>query len=145
MGYRKMEERDLQQLIPLYMAWYNEREGGQWTYQTTYRRIHQVLSREDSYCLLLEEEEKPLAFAMGYFEQFDDGFVYDLVEIVVAAEYQNQGLGTAFMQELEARVKAEGAIVMILEAVNDAFHDHFYGKLGFQNANNLVIKTKTLK
>ncbi len=63
----------------------------------------------------------------------------------MAAEYQNRGLGTAFMQELEARVKAEGAIVMILEAVNDAFHDHFYDKLGFQNANNLVIKTKTLK
>lgn len=31
-----------------------------------------------------------------------------------------------------------------LSAVNDALHEHFYGKLGYQNASNLVLKTKML-
>lgn len=46
------------------------------------------------------------------------------------------------MKELEARVKAEGDMLIQLEAVNDALHEHFYGKLGYKNASNLVLKTK---
>ncbi len=144
MRYRKMTEEDIPRLVQLYMDYYNGKEGGQWTEATTSKRIHQVLTREDSYCLVQEEGEEFLAFAMGYFEQFDDGFVYDLVEIVVDTQHQGKGVGTALMQELEARVKREGAILMILDAVNDSFHEHFYSKLGFGTATNLVIKTKTL-
>ena len=61
-----------------------------------------------------------------------------------SAEKQNQGIGTAFMVELEKRVKAEGAMLIQLQAVNDGLHAHFYGKLGYRNAVNLVLKTKML-
>lgn len=83
-------------------------------------------------------------FAFDYMEQYDDCFAYDLVEIVVAAEYQKQGIGTAFMNELEARVKGKGAMLMQPEAVNDEFHEHFYGKLGYGTSKNFVSKTKIL-
>lgn len=46
MTYREMEETDIELLIPLYMNYYNGKEDGQWTVQTTYKRIHQVLTRE---------------------------------------------------------------------------------------------------
>ncbi len=144
MNYRRLEEKDITTIIPLYIEYYNQHENGEWTEQTTYKRIHQVWSREDSYCLVLEEAGKMIAFAMGYFEQYDDGFAYDLVEIVVAKEYQQKGVGTAFMKELEVRVKAEGAMLIQLEAVNDAFHEHFYGKLGYGTAKNMVVKCKML-
>ncbi len=94
--------------------------------------------------MVLEEAGEIIAFAMGHFEQYDDGVAYDLVEIVVAKEYQQKGVGTAFMKELEARVKAEGAMLIQLEAVNDALHEHFYGKLGYGTAKNLVVKCKML-
>ena len=144
MTYRKMEETDIESLVLLYMNYYNEKEDGQWTAQTTYKRIRQVFTREDSYCLILEDNCRMIAFAIGYFEQYDDGFAYDLVEIVVDAEYQNKGIGTAFMRELESRVKAEGAMLVQLEMVNDEHHEHFYGSLGYKNAVNLVLKTKML-
>lgn len=144
MLYRPMNESDITRVVPLYIEYYNGKEDGEWTEQTTYKRIHQVYSREDSYCIVLENDNEIIAFAMGYFEQYDDCFAYDLIEIVVATEYQQKGIGTAFMKELEARVKAEGAMLIQLEAVNDEFHNHFYGKLGFNNASNLVLKTKML-
>lgn len=144
MDYRIMTEADIPLAAPLYMAYYNEKEEGEWTAQTVHKRLHQVLSREDSYCLVLESGQRIIAFAMGYFEQYDDGFAYDLVEIVVASDDQNQGIGTKFMEELERRVKAEGAMLIQLQSVNDAFHEHFYGKLGFRTASNLVLKTKML-
>ena len=139
-----MTEDDIQKVVPLYIDYYNNNEDGEWTTETTYRRIHQVWSREDSYCLILEDRETVLGFAMGYFEQYDDCFAYDLVEIVVASHLQNKGYGTKFMQELEAHVKNEGAMLIQLQAVNDDLHNHFYGKLGFKDASNLVLKTKML-
>lgn len=144
MEYRIMTESDIPLVTPLYMAYYNEKEEGEWTAQTVYKRIHQVLSREDPYCLVLGSGQTIIAFAIGYFEQYDDGFAYDLVEIVVASDYQNQGIGTQFMEELERRVKEKGAMLIQLQSVNDAFHEHFYKKLGFRTASNLVLKTKMI-
>ena len=145
MHYRQMGITDLPQVAQLYMEYYNTHEDGEWTEHTTTKRIRQVLTREDSYCLVLEDGGNIIAFAMGYFQQYDDGFTYDLVEIVVSAEKQNQGIGSAFMAELEKQVKEKGAILIQLQSVNDEMHEHFYGKLGFFNAKNLVLKSKILQ
>lgn len=139
-----MTEDDIQKVVPLYIDYYNNQEDGEWTTETTYKRIYQVWSREDSYCLILEDDETIICFAMGYFEQYDDCFAYDLVEIVVSTKLQNQGLGTRFMKELEKQVKEKGAMLIQLQAVNDDHHNHFYGKLGYKDATNLTLKTKIL-
>ena len=144
MKYRIMTEDDIQKVVPLYIDYYNNQEDGEWITETTYKRIHQVWSREDSYCLILEDNETVLGFAMGYFEQYDDCFAYDLVEIVVSTKLQNQGVGTKFMNELEKRVKEKGAMLIQLQAVNDDLHNHFYGKLGYRDETNLTLKTKIL-
>ena len=144
MTYRIMEECDIQKVIPLYIDYWNNHEGDEWTEEIVYQRIGQVLGSPDSYCLLAEDGDVVFGFAMGRFEQFYDLSAYNLVEIVIAAEYQHQGHGTAFMQELERRVKEKGAAMVQLMAVNDDAHNQFYGRLNYQNANNLVLKSKFL-
>ena len=144
MEYRIMELNDLPQAVQLYIDYYNTFEEGQWTQETTSKRIRQVLTREDAYCLVLENEKNMIGFAMGYFEQYDDCFAYDLVEIVISKQWQNQGVGSDFMIELERRVKAEGAMLIQLQSVNDGLHEHFYSKLGYKTPRNLVLKTKIL-
>lgn len=141
---RKMSEEDINNVVPLYIEYYNNNEDAEWTTETTYKRIHQVWSREDSYCLIWENKNSIVAFAIGYFEQYDDCFAYDLVEIVVTTQLQNKGYGTVFMKQLEECVKKEGAMLMQLQSVNDDLHNHFYGKLGYKDASNLVLKTKIL-
>ena len=142
--FRKMNEEDIEKIVPLYIEYYNNNEDAEWTTETTYKRIHQVWSREDAYCLVWENKNDIVAFAIGYFEQYDDCFAYDLVEIVVATHLQNKGYGSRFMKELETCVKDEGAMLIQLQAVNDDLHNHFYGKLGYKDASNLVLKTKIL-
>lgn len=142
--FRKMTEDDIGKVVPLYIEYYNNNEDAEWTTETTYKRIHQVWSREDSYCLVWENKNDIVAFAIGYFEQYDDCFAYDLVEIVVTTQLQNKGYGSSFMKELESCVKNEGAMLIQLQAVNDDLHNHFYGKLGYKDASNLVLKTKIL-
>ena len=144
MHYRIMSKSDICRVIPLYMEHYNTYEDGEWTEETTYKRIHQVWSREDSLCLILEDETDTVGFVMGYFEQYDDLKAYDLVEIVIAHEHQGNGHGTAFMLELERRVREQGGAMIQLQAVNDAMHNQFYGKLNYRDCSNLVLKSKFL-
>lgn len=141
---RIMTEADIEKVIPLFIDHYNNYEDGEWTEETTYKRIHQVWSREDALCFILEREGKTLGFVMGYFEQYDDIKAYDLVEIVIAHEHQNQGIGTELMLEIEKRVKTAGGAMIQLQAVNDEMHEKFYGKLQYNTCNNFVLKSKWL-
>ena len=141
---RKMSKEDINNVVPLYIEYYNNNEDAEWTTETTFKRIHQVWSREDSYCLIWENKNGIVAFAIGYFEQYDDCFAYDLVEIVVTTQLQIKGSGTVFMKQLEDCIKKEGAMLIQLQSVNDDLHNHFYGKLGYKDASNLVLKTKIL-
>lgn len=142
MKYSIMKEIDIKRVIPLYIDYYNNQEDSMWTYETAYKRIHQVWNKEDSYSLILEDNDTILGFAIGYFEQYDDIKAYDLVEIVITHKYQNQGIGTEFMIELERQVKEMGGLMIQLQAVNDEMHNSFYGKLNYKDATNLILKSK---
>ena len=144
MTCRIMAEADIDRVVPLYIGHYNSYEGGTWTQETTYKRIHQVWSREDSLCMILEQGEEVLGFAMGSFEQYDDIQAYDLIEIVIAHAYQGQGIGTHFMGLIEAKVRQLGGAMIQLQAVNDDMHNNFYGRLGYQDCNTLIPKSKWL-
>lgn len=141
--YRLMDKQDISAVIPLYIEYYNS-QGDEWTEESVHHRIWQVLGSVDSYCLTAEINGEPIGFAMGRFQRYYDLTAYDLVEIVIASKYQNQGIGTVFMTELEHRVKEKGAAMIQLMAVNDEMHEHFYSKLNYYNATNLVSKAKFL-
>ena len=68
----EMRMEDIARVLPLYLGYYNGREGCCWTEETAGRRIAQVLGIQDGYSLLLTEGEAVLGFAMGYFKQYDD-------------------------------------------------------------------------
>lgn len=112
MEYNLLKVTDIEKVIPLYIEYYNEIEGTEWTEERVYKRIHQVVTIEDSYGLTLSNDNSIIGFAMGYFVQYDDGRAYDLIEIVISHKYQRMGIGTLFMKELEKRVKELGAFLI---------------------------------
>jgi len=142
MNVREMCLEDIKLVLPLYIDYYNNQEESCWTKETAGKRIHQVLSMEGAYALLLEQEDKVIGFAMGYFKQYDDIVSYMLEEIILAYEYQNQGIGSQFLVEVERRVKELGAACVELQAVNDEMHERYYGKAGYHDAQNFVMKVK---
>ncbi|MCM1290279.1 MAG: GNAT family N-acetyltransferase [Corallococcus sp.] len=142
MNIREMSIEDIENVLPLYISYYNEREKSCWTEQTARKRINQVLNIEESYSLILEENNFVLGFAMGYFKQYDDIVGYTLEEIIVLYEQQNKGLGSVLLQELEKRVKEKGAACVELQAVNDDHRERYYRKNGYKNAENFIMKVK---
>ena len=142
MNYRDMRVEDIDKVLPLYLDYYNNCEECSWTEQTAGKRIHQVLTMEGAYGAIVQEDNQVIGFAMGYFKQYDDIVSYMLDEIVIAREHQNKGLGRLFLAEIERRVQEKGASCVELQAVNDEMHERYYGKAGYHNAQNFVLKVK---
>lgn len=145
MEYVELTEENIDLVVRNYVEYYNTSEEGCWTYEKAYKRIHQVMTIEDAECMVQYDEGKVTGFVMGYYKEFDDLKAYFLEEIVIFAEYQNKGYGTAFLKELEEAVRRNGVEHIELISVNDEHHMHFYKKLGFYAASNLAMMGKHFK
>lgn len=138
-----MTLQDIDLVIPMYLDYYNHHEGGCWTEVTAKRRIRQVLGMDDAYCLMMKAENGEVCgFVMGYFKQYDDIVGYTLEEILIAHKYQGKGLGSTLLAELETSVQNMGASCVELQAVKDEMHERYYGKAGYRDAKNFVMKVK---
>lgn len=140
--YAPLTAENLEDVVRGYVRYYNDCENGCWTAEKARKRIHQVMTMEDAECVVRYDGGELTGFWMGYYKEFDDLKAYFLEEIVVFSGWQNQGCGTAMLTELERRVKVRGAAHIELISVNDERHMHFYHKLGFYPAGNLVMMGK---
>lgn len=143
MQIREMKIEDIDSVLPLYIEYYNKYEDSCWTETTAKKRIKQVLTIQDSFSLIMKDDNDIVCgFAMGYFKQYDDIVGYTLEEIIISYQYQNQGLGSMLLATLETKVKEVGASCVELQAVNDEMHEKYYGKAGYSDAKNFVLKVK---
>lgn len=142
MNYFRMSEKDLDIITSLYVRYYNENEDGIWTFEKANKRIRQVLLTPDSYCLIQEVNGLYTGFLMGYIKEYDDLKSYFLEEIVVFKDYQNKGLGTLFISELQKQLLNRDVSIIELMSVNDAKHLNFYEKFSFEKTNNLLVMSK---
>ena len=143
MSISELNLKDVESVLHLYIDYYNHHEDGCWTEQTARKRIQQVLSMMDSFSLIMKDEQgHTIGFVMGFFKQYDDIVGYTLEEIIISSDYQHKGFGSILLKEIETRVREKGASCVELQAVNDELHEKYYGKAGYKNAVNFVMKVK---
>ncbi|MCQ2456927.1 MAG: GNAT family N-acetyltransferase [Clostridia bacterium] len=143
MRYERLTEKELDAVVTKYVEYYNGEENGCWTFRNAYKRIHQIMTIEDSLCLVQYGDGGALTgFCIGYFKQFDDLLAYYLEEIVIFTGYHGRGYGTDLLAEIERIVRAQDATHIELVSVNDAHHLHFYEKSGYYQATNLALMGK---
>lgn len=138
-AYVEFEEKYLDDLIASYMDYYNAR-GGTWTYEKAYRRLHQMITMEDSLVILQVEEKRLAGFLMGHFKCFDDSTGFFLEEILVFPEFQGKGYGSDFLRHLKSEVKGRGGQWIELLTTTEKMHRHFYGKNGYTQSDHLVLE-----
>lgn len=143
MQIREMKVEDIDLVLPLYIEYYSKYEDSCWTETIAKKRIKQVLTIDDSFSLIMKDDNDIVyGFVMGYFKQYDDIVGYTLEEIIISYQYQNQGLGSMLLATLETKVKEAGASCVELQAVNDEMHEKYYGKACYSDAKNFVMKIK---
>lgn len=143
--YRKLEEHDLETIVPHYVAYFNQIEGASWTEALARRRLSQLIIRFDAFGFILEEDGHDRGFAIGQFVQFDDGVVFELNELLIYLPYQNKGHGSRLLKKIETEAHHHGAFRIQLVAADDDLHNYFYlNKHGYGNAHNNLWRTKAL-
>lgn len=146
MHYETMTEAHVDEIAKLYMDYYNNHADGCWTYEKAYRRIHQMLTIENSLCLVQKDDEgRPTGIAIGFIVEFDDRAFYEFEEILIFAEFQNKGYGKQLLAEVEQRVQERGASLIELICPDDEHHRHFYGGFGMEESTMLKIMKKYCK
>ncbi len=142
--YIKFEEKDMDMLISFYMAHYNA-EGGTWTHEKAYRRLHQMVTMEDSLVMLQFEGSVLVGFSMGYFKCFDDSTGFFLEEILIRKDMQGKGYGTDFLCHLKAELQAMDCDWIELLTTTEERHQSFYGKNGYAQSERLVLEFLDLR
>ena len=86
--------------------------------------------------------EAVIALSLGFKKPWINGMEYYIDQFCVGIPYQGQGIGSQFMQLIEADIsrKSLGAIILNTEAGYPA--EQFYLKNGFEVLNRLMILAK---
>lgn len=141
--FKELELEKIDILINKYIDYYNS-EGGKWTFDLAKKRLEQIFLTPYFYGLGLYSESELVGFAVGHFKQFDDIQLFYLEEILVFKEFQNQGLGTKLLNELESVVKEKGAQKIDLSTTYKEEHQRFYSRLGYKKSDFLVPMYKKI-
>lgn len=144
-SFEELNESNMKEAVILFADYFNTNEKTNWTYDNAYRRIHEAITKEDSISLKILVDKKLVGIEMGYLEQYEDGLVFDLHEILIAKDYQRKGYGKALILEAMKRAKEKGAFLCQLIAINDKGHDEVYGSIGFGNCSNLILKSRLIR
>jgi ribosomal protein S18 acetylase RimI-like enzyme len=119
---------DLQRDLAAVMALWQSSPGIHLGRSDTPQAIAQKLSRDPDLFLVAEAGDVVVGAVMGGFDG-RRGLVYHLA---VHADYQRQGVGSALMAELEARLAAKGCLKAYLLVVPDNLDVvDFYRRLGW--------------
>lgn len=137
--YVDFEEKYWDTVIGFYMDYYNSK-GGKWTYDIARKRLHQIVTMEDSLVMLQFDRDQLVGFLMGYFKHFDDSTGFFLEEILVSADCQNKGYGTDFLSHLKAELIGRSCGWIELLTTTGAMHQNFYRKNGYTQSKNLVLE-----
>jgi ribosomal protein S18 acetylase RimI-like enzyme len=103
--------------------------------------VEKKLTRDPDLFLVAEEAGQVVGVIMGAW----DGRRGWLHHFAVAEEYRNQGIGTALLLEVEARLKAKGCLkVNLLIRRNNPDAKRLYERLGYQEMSTIIPMGKDL-
>jgi len=142
--YIKLDESNINLVAKNYMDYYNKNEEGCWKLDKAYKRIHQMMTMENSLSYLQYDDDKFTGFLLGYYKEYDDLTSFYIEEIVIMKDFQDKEYGTSLIKKVIKEATENGAKHIELISVNDSHHLHFYEKQGFFKATNLILMGKNI-
>lgn len=90
----------------------------------------------------IDENEKVIGCSLGYVFNWWEGREYFIREFFISREKQNQGVGSAFLSQINDMMKAEEIKHLCLATEKTVPAYHFYHKNGFSELKNSAFLTK---
>lgn len=139
MRFEEMNKENMSDAARIFAEYYNQVVGGIWTEAIAYKRIYQAWKFKNSYGTVLYDNGKAIAFAIGFFNDFDPGLQFEVIELIVSPEYRRRGVGTLVIDEMKSMAADKGAIDFCFEVHFGDENRRFYGGMGFGMASRLSL------
>ena len=106
--------------------------------------IQDLVGQSNSLTFGLFEETELIGISMGHIKHWYTGTEYFIDELCISTSKQGQGIGTLFLNEIEAACKELGATHIFLLTEDNVPAFEFYKKNGFFELENSVSFAKEL-
>ena len=113
--------------------------GEDWTVASAVSRLTEIAHTPGFVGLKATADGRVMGFAIGYTESLATRTDYYLKEMCVVPAMQGQGVGTALLTELKARLVAMGVRKMYLLTRRDGPAAGFYEKNGFYTSDRMIM------
>ena len=139
MKIRTIAESDLNAISQLYVSVFSSSPWNEyWEYQWAYERLNWIYQSQGCAGLLSLDEDKIIGATLGYFVPFKGKKRFKVVEFFIDTNYQNRGIGTKLLRQLELNLKDNYDFVLLLTAKNtDA--ESFYLNRNYLRDDKLVL------
>lgn len=107
--------------------------------------ISELLQGDNTYGFGYYENNKLIALSLGYIFTFYKGKEYFIKEFCVDYHFQNQGIGTKFIKNIESSLIDDGIRSVWLNTEKDFLAYDFYLKQGFKVSEQTVLLYKAIK
>lgn len=104
--------------------------------------IEDLTGQSNSLTLGYFEDDVLAALSMGRIKHWFRGTEYCIDEFCVARDRQGQGIGTAFLRDMERYLAERGIVQIFLQTDHDVPAYRFYLKNGFTELTGLVSFAK---
>ena len=144
MEIKAIVEKDLKPISQLYVSVFtNPPWNEHWQYKWAYERLNWIDRSHNFVGLLSLDNDKINGAILGYFIPFKGKKGFKLVEFFVDTNYQNKGIGTKLLTQLELNLKDNYDFVSLLTARNtDA--ESFYLNRNYRRDDKLVLLEKEI-
>lgn len=145
MEYRTIGSDNIEILAKIFTDSFNDIPWeDEWTNDIAKIRLGQMLDGRAAYGIAAYENGEPCGLAVGCFEQYYDGLVFNLREFCVENTLRGKGIGTVIYSELERRLKENGVKEITLNTLRGKATEGFYEKLGMKRNESIVVMTKKI-
>ena len=133
-------ESDLELVSQLYVdVFSNPPWNEHWEYNWAYERLNWVYRSQGFMGFVARNGDRILGAIFGYSAPFQGKKGLIIVEFFVSNDYQNRGIGTRLLKEIELELKSRKYNFISLLTNEDSSAKSFYLKHNFKRDNKLIF------
>lgn len=110
-----------------------------WKVEDAEIHVRELMEQKTSYGLEYVVDDEVAGFILGTSMLFHYGRTFEIDDLAVHPDYQNQGIATILLQQCIVDAKAQGMAGIHLITAGEGVLPKFYEKHGFKKENEVVL------
>ncbi|MEI7670149.1 MAG: GNAT family N-acetyltransferase [Pseudomonadota bacterium] len=113
-------------------------------YKYGLRHVKNMLETLNSFGFKYNDDEVIVGYIIGYIEEFADGRLLRIKELLVHPDFQRKTIGSHLMRHAEKYAREKDCVKIMLSTFRDSSANNFYVKSGYQEFDKIVAMGKIL-